>query len=507
VKYIFSLILVIAGLTAGVAQPVLQLTEKHLQKVMGQDNPVKKRRAYLKFYHKDSLRYVKEVDRYWQAKFDSTTNNFSEKRDAAKQSVAQALNRVKDPVKRFEAGIYVAEETYKFSPALESRYSRQKLAVMYSSARFYLTEMSLDTAGLLTQLFRENRSLLQAGVPGVDQINRPTIQIPEVGKELSSFTQNMKGQLNEKISDNSNLKEVKELKEDANKHLVEFKQYEQYANMTPDSLMQAGVNRLKKEGQDRLMSAAGATGLQGKMSDFTQLQSQYKSQLDNLQDSAARKEMAKKKAEELAMDYLANNPGMMKGVQEKVNLLMKKYSMVTNSNDLSTAVKRTSLEDRTTKERLVFAANFQLLTIYPIAVDFAPQMGYRFNSRFTMGLGATYRKTFSDSIPTLAPEVFGYKGFISYDVVKEFFAYGEFAQNSSGLQIQEGTSKRIWTPAAFVGAGRRFSVHKKVDMTVVALYNFLHKQGDPIYPRPFVVRFGFQLSELALLKSKPAIKY
>lgn len=125
-KHVFSLILVISGLTVGVAQPVLQLTEKHLQKVMGEDNPVKKRRAYLKFYHKDSLRYVKEVDRYWQAKFDSTTNHFSEKRDAVKQSVAQALNRVKDPVKRFEAGIYVAEESYKFSPALEARYSSQK---------------------------------------------------------------------------------------------------------------------------------------------------------------------------------------------------------------------------------------------------------------------------------------------------------------------------------------------------------------------------------------------
>jgi hypothetical protein len=72
--------------------------------------------------------------------------------------------------------------------------------------------------------------------------------------------------------------------------------------------------------------------------------------------------------------------------------------------------------------------------------------------------------------------------------------------------MQEGISKRLWSPAAFLGVGRKFAVHKKVDMTVVAMYNFLHKTGDPIYPRPFVVRFGFQLSEIAFLKKKPDIK-
>lgn len=495
----FSLLLLIGSLTVGVGQPVLQLSEKHLEKVMGQDNPFKKRKTYLKFYHKDSLRYVKEVDRYWKAKFDSSSAFVSNKRNSLKRKVEQVTNKAKDPLKRLEAAVQIHDEMFRFSPALEANYSKDELRFIYSTARYYLVEVSKDTAGVLTQMFRTDL----IPIPELNQLNKSGIRIPKLGDKVTGLNQNLKGEINERLGKNNYLNKAQELKGDATKHLVEFKQYEQYANMTPDSLMQAGMGKLEQEAESKLLNYAGASGLQKQMSEFNQLQNQYKGQLNSLQDSAARIEMAKKKAEELAMQYIADNPGVMKDVQEKVNLLMKKYSSVINSNDLSTAVKRTSLEGRTFKERLVIAANFQLLTIDPVAIDFSPQIGYRFNSQFTLGFGGTYRQTFNDSIPALSPDVFGYKGFLSYEVAKSFFAYGEYAQNSPGVQMQEGISKRLWTPAAFLGVGRKFAVHKKVDMTVVAMYNFLHKTGDPIYPRPFVVRFGFQLSEIAFLKKKP----
>jgi hypothetical protein len=34
------------------------------------------------------------------------------------------------------------------------------------------------------------------------------------------------------------------------------------------------------------------------------------------------------------------------------------------------------------------------------------------------------------------------------------------------------------------------------------MYNILHKNNDPIYPRPFVVKIGFQTSELAMLRRR-----
>lgn len=501
-KLYFSLLLVLASLTMSEGQPTLQLSEKHLQKVVEQDNPVKKRKAYLKYYHKDSVRYVKEVDRYWQAKFDSATTFIPDKREKVRQGIDRLLNEELESMKRLMASTEINAEMYRLPAALEGRYSQKQLQSIYSSARYYLVEMAKDSAGSLSEIIKIDRSFMAL----LDPNKQPGVNLTNPVNNAGRFGKKLKGELNEKLGKNNYIKEAKEIKGDVGLHLVEFRQYEQYANMTPDSLLKVGESRLEKEVQNQMMAAAGFEGYQKQLNQYNQLQSQYKGYLNDLQDSTARKEMAKKKAEELAMQYINDNPSIMKSVQKKMDLLMKKYSYVSNSNDLSTAVKRTSLRGRTFRERLVVAANFQVLSIDPVTVDLSPQIGYRFNSLLSAGIGGTYRQTFKDTIPSLSPEVFGYKGFVSYDVVKSFFAYGEYAQNSPGVKVEEGISKRIWNPAALLGVGRKFSVSKKIDMTVVALYNFIHKPGDTLYPRPFMVRVGFQLSDIALFKKKPDTK-
>lgn len=163
-------------------------------------------------------------------------------------------------------------------------------------------------------------------------------------------------------------------------------------------------------------------------------------------------------------------------MRTKLSLLMKKYSVVPNSNDLSSARKRTSLEGRTFRERLVIATNFQVISLDPVSIDFAPTIGYMFNKRFIAGLGATYRQKFgTDSIPALSPDVWGYKAFTSYDVLRNFFAYGEYERNSPGRESAEYGSNRIWKAAFLAGVGRKFAVHRKVDMTLIVGYNFLHE--------------------------------
>ena len=234
-------------------------------------------------------------------------------------------------------------------------------------------------------------------------------------------------------------------------------------------------------------------------------QNEYKQQFDQLQDSAYWKEQARKKAEEMALDYITENPALMKAAKTKMDLLMKKYSIVPNSNDLSTAVKRTSLQGKSFKERLYLAGNFQVLSLKPVSFDFSPMIGYRFNTRLVAGVGGNYRKTFGDvdSLSRFASDMLGYKAFVSYDVLRDFFAYTEFANNTTGAGQTESSFERIWSTSFLLGAGRKFAIHPKIEMTIVVLYNFTRKPGDTVYPSPWVVRFGFQLSELALLKRKP----
>src|SRR5579859_8167495 len=137
----------------------------------------------------------------------------------------------------------------------------------------------------------------------------------------------------------------------------------------------------------------------------------------------------KDKLNALSVKSLMNDTRLMGDVQTRLSKLMRRYSYVPNSNDLSTAVKRTSLKGRTFKERLVVAGNFQLLNTTPVTLDFSPIAGYKFNSKWSAGIGMNYRQTFSNNPTTsvkLSPSVFGVKVFASYDVAKGFFAYTEF---------------------------------------------------------------------------------
>lgn len=186
---------------------------------------------------------------------------------------------------------------------------------------------------------------------------------------------------------------------------------------------------------------------------------------------------------------------------------MKKFSNLPNSNDLTTAVKRTSLKGRTFQERLLLGLNFQMINLSPLSIELAPMAGYRFNSRLSVGVGGMYRQTFADTMTSLSPNVIGYKGFISYEIVSAFFAYGEYARNSPGVQQVEGVSQRLWKETSLIGIGRKFSISKYLDMSVLALYDFFYKKEDSIYAHPFIIRVGFQLSDVALLKKKAPVDY
>jgi hypothetical protein len=70
----------------------------------------------------------------------------------------------------------------------------------------------------------------------------------------------------------------------------------------------------------------------------------------------------------------------------------------------------------------------------------------------------------------------------------------------------ETSRKAEWKNAAFLGIGRKVLIHRKIEMTAVFMYNFLYTYPDPVYPRRWVFRVGFQTSDLAFFKTKPTYK-
>jgi hypothetical protein len=258
---------------------------------------------------------------------------------------------------------------------------------------------------------------------------------------------------------------------------------------------------------EKLEQLAGANGSLSKFTEaktIANLPGKYAQEYKQYADPGNLKTEAKEKMADKAVDHFAEHQEELLAAQKKVSKLLSKYRSFSNSNDLSDAVKHTSMKGKTFFEHLAIGGNFNIVSTKPFSIDFSPQIGYKFTTRFHVGLGMNYRFTCGDSIKHgnyVSPKSISYKSFANYDVIKSFFAYAEFDRGV----IHQGSNdsgKKAWKNNYFIGAGRRILVHSKLYFTITALYNLNDEDKNPIHPRRFQMRFGFQLSELATRKER-----
>lgn len=260
-----------------------------------------------------------------------------------------------------------------------------------------------------------------------------------------------------------------------------------------------------KIAEQNLSKFGGATGAVGdhitKMNDLTNLPDQYKKQYAKYLDKDKLVVDGKEKIAEEAKDYFDKHPEALVSAQSKVSKLLSKYR-VFSSDNLSDAKKQSSLEGKTFFERMVIGGNFNLVSTKPVSIDLSPDLGFRFTSKLSMGVGINYRYTFGDSIKNswyVSPRNTGFKAFVTYDFFKNFYAYAETNYVGLTSQSSEG-SERDWITNYFLGLGRKFLIHPKLYMTITATYNLNNMEENPLYINHYQVRVGFRLSELATRK-------
>ena len=469
------------------------LSTRHINKVNKQSSADKKLSLYFKYFRKDSVKHVKKTNRYWKAQTDSLTKVIVTREKAlAKQSkkVKDDINSkiyllVYKPWAKNQTAYYLKlldESGFKASPSFR--------IIMQN----YLEDYFLKATQNDSLLYALKQQLPDISMPKRLKSKINLYQAINIGK-----LQQAKNKLNG----------ISSIKERAQNHSAKFGKYKKFVSDTgtQKEFVTTEGTKLAGEYASKMNEYSQVNEIKGQMGEADKLKglaNQYSGSMDieQLQDSVYLREQAKKKAEELATEYLEQRPEIMQAAQRKMKLLMKTYSIVPNSNDLSTATKRVSLKGRTITERLQVAANFQVISLKPISIDFSPQVGYKFNSRFVVGVGGLYRKTFKDSLRAISPDAFGYKAFTSYEVLGKFFLNGEFGRNSPGVKLIEGNSQRTWEKTLLLGVGRKMLVHPKIEMTLMVGYNFLHQNGDTVFPKPWVVRVGFQTSELAFLDKR-----
>jgi len=254
----------------------------------------------------------------------------------------------------------------------------------------------------------------------------------------------------------------------------------------------------------------------------------YRGKLEGYQD----KGKFKSKAKELVTKHFSQHQDKLQAAQQKLATFKKKYSSIQSTKDMSTAVKRNSLEGRPLSERLVLGGTFQVNPSYsrsngsqspttgtsgqsqsspsssgggtstskvPTSVDLSPLLGYRLNKKFTLGIGVTYRAVLDLEHYQAKDQVYGYRGFFQADAPKGFFLHGEYERMNTAVESSNTSTAptdeiyRHWKSGALAGIGKEYSFVKGIKGQVMVLYDFLHEEGVSPYKKPWVIRFGFVL--------------
>ncbi len=267
----------------------------------------------------------------------------------------------------------------------------------------------------------------------------------------------------------------------------------------PEELMQSAESLSSRT----LMNESGLSDMTQKTDAFNEVLEQQK----KLADPEYLSKEGQSKAKEEAMDHFAEHSDKLQGAQQKMGNLLGKYKEFTNSNELGDAVKRTSLEGKTFKERIVLGGNFNIVSTDPLAVDLAPLLGYRLNTKFFIGVSMNYRHTFSnvDSLKYnwyVSPSNTSFRIFTNYDLIRNFFAYAEWEVGAFKKQNTSMEIPKKWNSNYFIGLGKKILILPKLFMTVTALYNLNNEKRNPTHPQRFQMRIGFQTSDLAFRKKK-----
>jgi hypothetical protein len=293
-------------------------------------------------------------------------------------------------------------------------------------------------------------------------------------------------------------------------------QYQQYGDMIDDPSVidgfierQAGETEVSKALSQNTNALPGQDDLPVDMlNDLERF-----TDMSNMRSTDKRQVMDQ--AKELAVDHaqkvIEKHGKQLNSAMGELARLKKKYSAVPDSRDLSTAVKRNSLKGKPFKERLMPGGNFQILRGNPVSLDMSPYLLYRVNKAFFAGVGATYRAGLgidNNQQTNIAQDVYGLNAIVQHKIYKGFFGHVEGVYMNRPIIGAQNTSdvvQRSWSEGLMLGIGKRMRLSHFLAGTIILTYDFLHNDRS-VHPKPWNVRFGFELEKMSLSKRRALVK-
>lgn len=425
----------------------VSISDKHKKKLEKINSPAKKLKKYRKYYSKDSSKIMKRQVKLARQKSDSLLRTYQQ----------------------------LAKERMLDSIGVSDQYAQ------------LLQKDVLDSGNLNVKgkaLLKNQGMSYLSGLEAYEKIGLMSDQYPELANWLKAYGNDpgMLSQLPDSV--------LNRAQEKANS----------IPGMVEKRISQTDEIKALEQQSGRLTRSVN-----GWQESYKGMGEQYMDQSRQYADQDHLTAEGKRLATDYARDFITENIGQLEQLNNKLAGLKKKYASVANSTDMRSAKRRNTLQGRPLDERIILGGNFDIQLADPVLVDLSPLVGFRLNKKLTAGLGGTYRVNLTFDSKSLNAQddnrVYGFNAFVSYDVIKQFFVYGQYdylGQKEHDQDIAEEV--QTWEPGFMAGIGRSFRMHPKITGTVMLLYNVVENHIKNPLGNRFQVRFGFQTNELTFKK-------
>ena len=412
-----------------------------------------------------------------------------------KQETHTDTTQLKQPAKESlqkDAGIYYEQ----FSDTLEHMAKSALEDSIRKHADFL--PVALDSTQIVQKALNEGKDLLRDSLGIMPNVKLDSSMVSQVKFHLMDTIENELG-ISVPAADSA---AVLNWMESEGKARVNELTGTEIADITFDSTATQQVKeKLINEGEEALKNTKEFGAFEGmtKESELNHLKDIQPTigQKEITSQQAAAKQELKQKMTNLARQYVSEHTSQLQEVHSKMSSLKKKYSFVPNSDSLSTAKKRSSLEGESLWKRLVIGGNFNISETNPVAVDLSPVLGYKINKLFEVGISGMYRTRFGLNARSHSSEktTYGYSIFANHLVYKNFFGQLEGQRHHTTTKGVLEKPGKFWEESLFLGIGRKFKVTGWLEMQALVVYDVLHDNRTSPYKSPIIFKTGFRISK------------
>ena len=221
--------------------------------------------------------------------------------------------------------------------------------------------------------------------------------------------------------------------------------------------------------------------------------SEYTAQASSYSNMEQIQQQMKQQAMQGVQHHFKEHSEAIQEGQQQLSKLKKKYKTVQSEKDLYQ--RATSLKGESWTARLLLGSYFQVYRQPSFQLDVSPFIGYRFNTRWSVGLGGTYRVASWQLPPPRT--IYGGRVFVESVIYKGFALHGEYER----LRVPEAVSTVAsdeptyrWQEGILFGISKSYTITGHINGTALLLHNFTATSDQAAYASRWNVRLGFFLS-------------